>query len=442
MPWEPREYQRASLESKAERKVHCDGRDVGKTAEIELITSWASVSCPDSEMLIATQCENHLYPLMSRVVRHFETNPEFSHTLLEVKRTPSWQLRFKNGFVLWGRIAGTRGINFQGLHVDWQIVDEAQDMTETAWAELYQALNGGGRRWVYGVPNGLRNTFFRMSQMHDAQQHNWASSLNPEFDDVKNRELARLYGGKKSPGYIHRVLGHHGAPAHGVFDLDSYLECVHDGLEFENIEMTSDDRVEVPENMPRGEYYLGCDLGYARDPSEFVVYRAEEPHFVNDMRVHLEGVDYARQTDVIVELDRVFVFQAIGIDCGNSGRAVAHQLMSRDIEWCEKVQAFDFGASIDLEPLPDGRVERRPVKQFMTELLVRRIAEKTMVFPRLDIRESQYAGHTYTLGANGRIVYEKGDDHLIDADRCAVLCHHLDTREESSVSLGVRIAGF
>jgi hypothetical protein len=25
---------------------------------------------------------------------------------------------------LWGRLSGPRGVNFQGLHVDWQIVDE------------------------------------------------------------------------------------------------------------------------------------------------------------------------------------------------------------------------------------------------------------------------------------------------------------------------------
>lgn len=443
-PWVARPYQEGSLNSYALRKVHCDGRDVGKTAEIELIVAWASVVCPASEMLVATQCENHLFPLMSRLVRRFQTTPHFAAALTEVKRSPSWFLRFANGFILWGRIAGPHGMNFQGLHVDWQIVDEAQEMTETAWGELLQALNGGGRRWVYGVPNGLRNTFHRMTQDPAAEQYNWPSSLNPEFTPEKDAELARLYGGRNSPGYIHRVLGQHGAPAHAVFDLDAYLACVDEGLEFQNLCLTADDPFEVPVGVAEGDYYLGCDLGYARDPSEFVVYRAAEPHFANVLRVHLEGVHYARQQEIITELDRAYNFRRIGIDCGNSGRAVAHNLMAQGTEWCEKVVAFEFGASIDLEPLPDGSPHRRKIKQYMTELLERRMRDRSIVFPKLPERESQYAGHTYSISASGEVVYDKGDDHIIDADRCAVLARYLDICPDASAgsALGVRLEGF
>lgn len=428
-PWIARDYQLHSLESFALRKVHCDGRDVGKTAEIEVIAAWAAVACPDSEMLIATQCENHLFPLMHRIARRFQTTPALAAGLVELRRSPSWFFRFSNGFVLWGRLAGPHGVNFQGLHVDWQIVDEAQEMTDTAWGELYQALNGGGRRWIYGVPNGLRNTFHRMTQATDAEQYNWPSSLNPDFTPEKDAELVRLYGGKDSPGYIHRVLGRHGAPAHGVFRLDDYLACIDDGCDFHNLELGEGDPFEAPTHVSPGDYYLGCDLGYARDPSEFVVYRCAEPHLVNVLRVHLRGVNYARQQDVIVELDRAYDFRAIGIDCGNNGRAIAHQLMARGPEWCDKVRAIDFGAALELEPLPDGSPRRAPAKLFMTELLQRRMAERTLVFPRLPERETQYAAHTYRVGANGQILYDKGDDHLIDADRCALLAHYLDTHE-------------
>lgn len=441
-PWNARGYQRPSLESYALRKVHCDGRDVGKTAEIEVIAAWASVALPDSEMLIATQCENHLFPLMQRLVRRFQSTPELAPALAEVKRSPSWYLRFTNGFVLWGRIAGPHGMNFQGLHVDWQIVDEAQEMTEASWGELYQALNAGGRRWVYGVPNGLRNTFYRMTQMANAEQYNWPSPLNPGFDEAKDAELAALYGGRNAPGYIHRVLGRHGAPAHAVFDLDDYLACVDDGLAFQDVLLREGDDFEGPAGVPTGDYYLGCDLGYARDPSEFAVYRSVPPHFVNVMRVHLEGVNYARQQGIIAELHRAFRFRRIGIDCGNNGRAVAHNLMMLGADWCDLVAAYEFGASIELDPLPDGQARRRQTKQFMTELIERRMAERTVVFPRLADRESQYASHTYSVGASGQIVYEKGNDHLIDADRCAFLAHYQNTHDAAAATLGVRVEGF
>lgn len=424
-----REYQQASLNSYAPRKVHCDGRDVGKTCEIELIAVWAAHALAKKEMLIATQCEHHLFPLMHRVFRRLEENPEFAKDIVEAKRTPSWYLRMANGFTLWGRIAGPRGVNFQGMHVDFQIVDEAQELTETSWGELYQALNGNGARWVYGVPDGRRGTFFRMTQDQTAEQFNWPSSLNPEFTRKKDLELQQLYGGRTSPGYLHRVLGQHGTPTHGVFNLDEYFECVNESLAFESVELTEEDHFVAPPSVPRGDYYLGCDLGFARDPSEFVVFRAEGPCLVNVLRVHLSGVNYAKQQSVIEELDRAYRFRRIGIDCGNNGRAVAHQLMSKSADWQDKIAAIEFGASVDMDPLPSGETFRRPVKEFMTELLQRRLADHTIIFPKLAAREAQYAAHSYDVGHNGRIVYEKGDDHIIDADRCALFAHWQDTRE-------------
>jgi hypothetical protein len=53
-PWRMRDYQVASIESDARRKCHCDGRDVGKTSEIEIIAAWASICEPSGSMLIAT----------------------------------------------------------------------------------------------------------------------------------------------------------------------------------------------------------------------------------------------------------------------------------------------------------------------------------------------------------------------------------------------------
>ncbi|HEX72250.1 MAG TPA: hypothetical protein ENN65_02935, partial [Candidatus Hydrogenedentes bacterium] len=408
--WSVRPYQRASLESRGLRKVHCDGRDVGKTAEIEIIACWAMVACPDSEMMIATQCENHLFPLMNRLARRFQTTPAFAPSLVEMRRSPSWHFRFSNNFILWGRIAGPRGINFQGMHVDWQIVDEAQEMTETAWGELYQALNGDGRRWVYGVPNGLRNTFYRMTCMKDFEQYNWPSSLNPEFTPEKEAELARLYGGRTSPGYVHRVLGQHGEPAHAVFSLDDYLACVDNGLDGIVHIVREGDAFAAPENIAAGHYYLGCDLGYARDPSEFMVYLDAPPHLINVLRVRLEGVNYKRQQEIIEELDRAYRFRRVGLDAGNNGRAVAHALMAQSRDWCDKMEAVEFGATLDVDVMPDGRPARRRAKEFMTELLQRRMTERTLILPPDPDREAQYASHTYTVNAQGQIVYVKGDD--------------------------------
>jgi hypothetical protein len=129
---------------------------------------------------------------------------------------------------------------------------------------------------------------------------------------------------------------------------------------------------------------------------------------------------------------------------GNAGRALAHQLKALSPEWCARVHAVEFGGVTELEPLPDGTPDRRPTKEFMTQLLQQRMRERSIVFPRLAERESQYASHTFAYGAEGRIRYEKGNDHLIDADRCALLGHHLATREPTGnmVPLSPRLRTF
>jgi len=434
-PWRPRDYQRPSLCSRKPRKVHQDGRDVGKTSEIEIIACWAMMVLPDIEMLVATQCENHLFPVMERLVRRIETTPEFASSLVERKRSPSYCLRFRNGSVLWGRIAGPRGINFQGMHVDWQLVDEAQEMTETAWGELYQALNAGGWRWVYGVPNGWRNTYYRMTRMDEYEQYRWPSDLNPEFTESKRQELVKLYGGVGSEGYIHRVLGRHGSPSMAAFRFDEYLECVDESLEFDDVRVTPelleehslDEMLPAPRTVrARTDFYLGVDLGYTRDPSELVVYADTDGRMVNVARVHLERVDYHTQQRIIEVLDARYMFRGIGLDAGNNGRAVAHALRAADARWDALVHAYDFGSNIHVGYSADGAPYYRRTKRFMTELIERRMHERTVVFPKLADRDEQYVAHTYRAGPRGQILYSKGNDHIIDADRCVMLRRYLE----------------
>lgn len=171
-------------------------------------------------------------------------------------------------------------------------------------------------------------------------------------------------------------------------------------------------------------------MGYSRDPSEFVIFLNHEPYLINVARIRLNGVNYAHQLDLIRELDRAYNFTSIAIDAGSNGRAIAHQLMSIDDHWCARVRSIDFSALLPLEPLPDGTIPKRHTKEFMTELLVRRLTDHTIKFPPLDDRETQYANHTYSIAQNGRIVYNKTDDHLIDADRCAILSHYLHTHQQ------------
>jgi len=450
-PWRVRAYQVPSLESRAARKVHCSGRDVGKTAEIEVLCAWASICMPMRQMLIATQHESNLTPLMRRLQALFERNEYLASNVLRIRQSPSWHLEFRNGFQIYARIAGPAGVNFQGMHVDWQLVDEAQNLTDDAWNQLYPALNAGGARWVYGVPNGMRNQFYRLSRNPAYEQYHWPSAFNPGFDDEKDREFQYLYGGKDAPGYVHNVLGLHGSPERGVFPLSRYVACVGNHAYFDVpvrsvSELPALRDLELPCELDaaKASYYLGCDLGFAQDPSELVVYAEGGGRLFNLGRIHMENVDYATQQQVIERLDEVYDFAAIGIDSGHSGCAVAHNLIAIGPKWPGKIVQVPFGGAVAWDATADGIYAKRFVKELATEILIRLMGTGEIVFPPIAERMNQYAGHTYCIAPSGRMVFSKGNDHIIDADRCAIMAvkRELLERETPAPVLTPRVAYF
>lgn len=433
-PWQPRPYQIDSLESNAPRKIHCDGRDVGKTSEIEITACWAALALPGREMLITAPCHNHLDPLMRRLAACVRQIPELAETLREHRVQPSWFLRFDNGFILRGRVSGPRGINYQGMHVDWILVDEAQEMTDAAWIELHQALNTGGRRWVYGVPNGLRNGFYRLCHDPGAEHYHWPSSLNPEYTPEKDWELAALYGGRHSPAYVHRVLGEHGEPENAAFSMDDYRNAVDPNLPLvvTAVEKTVPDSDTLPGPARPGRYYLGADLGYARDPSELVIWE-ETPNgtFLARARLRARGLDYDAQSRLMAALDEKWRFARIALDAGAGGLATAHHLLRRAIALAGRLHAVEFGATVDTGTAAPGVSPKRNAKEFMTELIQQALAAQKLRWPLDGEREMQYAGHTFHCDARGIPRYSKGSDHIIDADRCAFFARWLDQNARS-----------
>jgi hypothetical protein len=86
----------------------------------------------------------------------------------------------------------------------------------------------------------------------------------------------------------------------------------------------------------------------------------------------------------------------------------------------------------------DGHEVRKRTKEFMTSLIAGALQRRQLVFPIEDLEiEDQFTTHTYTLH-DGRIVYSKGNDHVIDAVRCAMLAREQSTLNqvgEETVSL-------
>jgi hypothetical protein len=70
----------------------------------------------------------------------------------------------------------------------------------------------------------------------------------------------------------------------------------------------------------------------------------------------------------------------------------------------------------------------------MTTLIAKHLHGKKLLFPIHDaVIEDQFTTHTYTL-KNGRVIYSKGNDHIIDAVRCAMLVREKKQRLEGMMN--------
>lgn len=417
--------------------------------------------------LVAAPHQGQLDTLIEEIEFQLDHNPALMGSVAigktgkpKIARKPYFRIEFSNSAILYFRPAGAHGDSFRSLHVERIWVDEAAWLSERAWKALRRCLNQGGRMRVYSTPNGLRNTtYYRLTRSASSQVFRWPSWLNPEWNEQMETELLEFYGGRDSSGWQHEVAGEHGKPAYGAFNAEHLNLAIRELLEFQRIVITGEElndceteedaanRLELLLNLSpqTGVFWLGGDLGYTNDPTELVVFRedpvGEKTVLKLILRVHMEHVAYPNIAQTIAMLDHYFGFAGLGVDYGGNGMATVQELLTLDkykhLSLEGRLEGFHFGGLTTLA-IKDGRDIRKRTKELMTSLITGMLQRRQIYFPT-DDRELQdeFNTHTYTL-RDGKIVYSKGNDHIIDAVRCALLAREkgrLDEVHEETVLL-------
>ena len=444
-----RDYQREDLECPAARVVHMDGRAVGKTVDLSTLVLWYAFVHAGSSVLVAAPYQGHLDTIIEEIdfqigrsdlLRASVARNAKGH--LKIKRKPYFQVEFTNGTMLYFRPAGSGGNAFRSLHVDFLLVDEAAWLPEESWNALRQCLNAGGKMRVYSTPNGLRDrTYYRVTQSKEWHHFHWPSWMAPDWSPERERELVDFYGGKDTPGWQHEVAGEHGKPTYGAFNPVHVLESLAEIPKYRKIVITGEaltDCRDEASTRARLEdlldldglpdvYWVGGDLGYTSDPTELLVFREDVPTetLTLVLRVHAEQVAYPVISEIIALIDRVYRPQGIGVDRGGNGLSVVQELTTLDSFRERYLQGrlvgYEFGSSIAVGEDDRGRPIKKRVKEHMTALINEALNAGHLALPRQDHEvEDQLCTQTYLLTDRG-VVYSKGNDHIIDAMRCALL---------------------
>ena len=444
-----RDYQREDLECDAGRIVHKDGRSVGKTVDLSTMVLWFAFTHPGKSVLVAAPYQGHLDTIIEEVEHQVETSDILFESIArntkgfpKIRRKPYFEIEFTNGAMVYFRPGGTGGAAFRSLHVDFLVVDEAAWLPEAAWNALRQCLNAGGQFRVYSTPNGLRDTtYYRITQSKDWTHFHWPSWTAPDWSPEREADLLEFYGGRDTPGWQHEVAGEHGKPTYGAFNTVQVIRALAEIPAYRKVAITGDalkdcrderetrDRLEQVLNLAggHGTYWLGGDLGYTSDPTELLLFEEDETseRLTLVLRIHAEQVPYPVITEIIALVDRLYAPVGLGVDRGGNGMSVVQELLGldkyRDLHLTGRLVGYDFGSSITVGEDEAGKPLKKRVKEHMTALINEALNARQLALPKQDHAvEDQLCTQTYVLTDRG-VIYSKGNDHIVDAMRCALL---------------------
>ena len=319
--------------------------------------------------------------------------------------------------------------------------------------------------------------------------YNWRKTMQPEpfWSEERRKFYIELYGGEDSPGYKRNVLGEDGDPESAVFpwqvltkslkDIEEYrcLKIIADGTsvhikgtrydcQYEDSRPTGKEVVLIDRTLSAGSFnledtmkgffraiggliYVGGDFGYSRDPSELVVRLVVGKVWRTIARVHLRGVNYDMQADCVSYLDDIFSPAGFGFDYGNAGSAVVHILQNnerfRGRGYIDRVVGYQFAESFEdvdeegnvvLDPRTD-KPRKKSAKQLATDLMLKKMQRAEYELPLDPDYITQFSTHTAREGSKG-MIYSKGNDHTIDAERACTLRQVLNEVVEDLFAVG------
>lgn len=276
---------------------------VGKSLSIQARAFAFPFIHPGQEMLLTAPELNHLEQITTLVETRFMDVRLGKEMLIKgrsrINHRP-FQMRFQNGARIIGRIPQRDGRGLKGTHPLCLEMDEAQDMPEKAWIEIFETLKRGheGATWrAHGVTRGYQDTFYRITTDENSHWkcHKFQSQYRPTWSDQEREEkIADYPGGREDPDYKRNVLGEHSDSASPVFVLARLMRAVDDDIEsdynqnqYHYVQITdewlrkTETHIDQHLNLPEFHkekwktFWCGMDVGWTLSPSEILVFAEE-----------------------------------------------------------------------------------------------------------------------------------------------------------------------
>ena len=342
-----------------------------------------------------------------------------------------------------------------------------------------------GAVWrAHGVTRGIRDDFYEHTQDtpdNDWKVHRFMAMHRPNWTDQERTEKIKQYGSREDPDYRRNVLGLHGDSTNPMFVLHRLMKCVDDDdtsdynsdeyfsvhLKTEQLDhgdLTLEQILDFPRRHfnyrhrrgPKNEkqravYWCGMDVGYTTDPSEilvFVEYRVKPTDPMSRLRlltrVQMVRMGHRKQVEAIRHVIDFYQPRVFAMDSGGLGLPLFTDIQERaedDPAWVavrDSIKGYNFSEK-HIVTLDDREVAkqtefddpkdagiRRNLKEYASDVLRDLVDAERLELPWDAELLKQYQGGTWTPARGlqdqyGRRIYNKGNDHILDASRMFAL---------------------
>jgi len=378
----------------------------------------------------------HIRSILERIIPIAENHPFFRLFGVRVKRSPTYLLMFKNGFVINGVnmniVSKNPGAQFFGHHAKKIWIEEGSFETESVHEKRIDAVSElGCIERISGMTNFTKyspagKVFYDLSKK--PRLCNVPQYINPMWDEKEKEKAIKKYGGESSIGYRVFTKGEVVEEGVSVFDMERVRKTYLENKIIKHLEISKDtfdifeQRLVVERPSNATAIYLPADIGEAA-PTEIAVLAEINKKYRYIYNITLHNLTDKQQYKIFKYLGRTLEVNFLGLDCTDgTGRAIFRSLTDdfpkENLVWV----AFNEKIPVDFEKDDKDKIimkSGKPVykEEFVSEWSIQRLKtlfyDKKMEMP-LDYKFDTQFNSIISMQSGSRIIYKcvAEQDHL------------------------------
>lgn len=355
----------------------CTGRQVGKSTVISMRAGEFAINNPNKRILVIAAVERQALLLFEKILAYIHDNHK--HFIKTGKDKPTkHELKLKNGSIIYCLPTGQTGYGIRGYTIDDLYADEAHFIPEEVWSAVTPMLaTTGGRINLLSTPDltkGKDGYFYRCS-------------LDPDFKflNISSIEVAEKREEPQRSSMLDHFEKEKGRLSKAQYAAEYLGQFVDAQLQFFSNEWIDKVCVLNETSEIKHNAALGVDIaGMGEDETtyEAITRKHDVAH-----QVYHQVTTQTRTTETIkriVNLDKSWNFDKIGVDDGGMGVGVFDHLLIEDQTRHKVVGLNNASRSIDKD---DRRKKLLKEDMYMNMLAMGERGELKL-FDRDDIKAS------------------------------------------------------